>query len=558
MMSFRLTSIALSVVVCSVMLFAQQQEAGTGDYALGNSSVMWIPRSTSLFLNPGELARLHQNEFLVSSSRFKSLNSMSGALFLPGAGTIGLGVAPTLDSTQYSLGFGRLIGGYHDVGAAFTVIPKVRAGFRFSFGGAIHVPTSVQNSGLHVGISVTNLPSKANVNAGVGYWVLPDIARIQLATRTHVERAEYVGAEVRIVDGLRIQAGTRGFKKVLGGMSYEMSYATAEFGAGPEGISFSMNVRISDAAADRHDEAYNEGDEAFVDGRFGDAKDAFLTALQYDEYDRASSLMVEKSQRMMDSLVTTLLQQAQHNEEKQDYGEAMKAYSQILKIDPQQSIAASSLADVEQKVSRYVQRLLAAGDSLKDLQKIDAARHSYELALELDPDNDSVSVRIDQLVTLSKENVRTMLSRAHTLLRKNQLDEAQKEFERALAADPGNSTAKSGLHTVASRRVNAQLSQAKTAYDSRRYFDALQMFLDVLSRDENNKEARQFLEKTRDALKSEIDKLFKTGLQFYIKEDFKAAIAEWDKVLMIVPSDSSTREYRKRAEEKLKALEQYQ
>jgi hypothetical protein len=47
------------------------------------------------------------------------------------------------------------------------------------------------------------------------------------------------------------------------------------------------------------------------------------------------------------------------------------------------------------------------------------------------------------------------------------------------------------------------------------------------------------------------------GLQFYIKEDFKSAIAEWDKVLLIQPSDSSTSEYRKRAEEKLKALEQF-
>jgi hypothetical protein len=46
-------------------------------------------------------------------------------------------------------------------------------------------------------------------------------------------------------------------------------------------------------------------------------------------------------------------------------------------------------------------------------------------------------------------------------------------------------------------------------------------------------------------------------LQFYIKEDFKSAIAAWDKVLMIQPEDSSTLEYRKRAEEKLKALEQF-
>ena len=65
------------------------------------------------------------------------------------------------------------------------------------------------------------------------------------------------------------------------------------------------------------------------------------------------------------------------------------------------------------------------------------------------------------------------------------------------------------------------------------------------------------LYKLRDALKADIDRLFKNGLQFYIKEDFKSAISEWDKVLLIQPADSSTIEYRKRAEEKLRALEQF-
>jgi tetratricopeptide (TPR) repeat protein len=80
---------------------------------------------------------------------------------------------------------------------------------------------------------------------------------------------------------------------------------------------------------------------------------------------------------------------------------------------------------------------------------------------------------------------------------------------------------------------------------------------DILQKDAGNKEARTYLEKARDALKEDLDRLFKRGLQFYIKEDYKSAISEWDKVLMIQPSNSSTLEYRKRAEEKLKALEQF-
>jgi hypothetical protein len=306
-----------------------------------------------------------------------------------------------------------------------------------------------------------------------------------------------------------------------------------------------------------HDEAYSQGDEAYVDQQYGDAREYFLNALQYNEYDSASRVMAEKSRHMMDSSVTALLHQANENEGQLNYMEAMRAYAQILRIDPQQTMAASNLANVEKKLKLYVQQLLIAGDSLKSLHEVSRARKSYELALELDPENDSASVRIDALENLSKENVLSLLSKARSLVRRNQLDEAQKEFERILSTDPNNSQARSGLRTIDTRRINEQLARGKAAYDAQRFIEALQIFSDIIQKDQNNREARQFLERTRGVLKSDVDRLFKTGLQFYIKEDFKSAITAWDKVLMIQPEDNSTLEYRKRAQEKLKALEQF-
>ena len=553
----RVIGIATALTVCAASVPAQLLETGTEDYVLGNSSVMWLPHSSSLFLNPGELARLHQNEFAVSSGRFKSMSSMSSALFFPGTGTFGLGVAPFGASTQYSVGFGRLLADYSTLGGAVSVIPYTRGSLRFSLGGAVHLPVDGEETGIHTGLSVTNLPSKEIVNVGGAYWLMPNKVRIQLATRTRTMRAEFLGADISVREGLQIQVGTRGFKKLLGGASYATSYATIEFGAGPEGISFTMNVRLGESASDVHDELYDQADEAYVDQRYGDAEDYFRKALLYNEYDSASRLMVTKSRRMMDSSVAILLQQARVNEGQENYAEAMLAYSQVLKIDPRQTSADSELASVQQKVRLYVQQLLIAGDSLKSRHEISRARKSYELVLELDPENDSASVRIDELENLSKENVRSMLSKARSLLRKGQFDDAQKEFVRVLSNDPENTQARSGLHSIAVRRRDEALAKGKAAYDSGDFFDALQIFLDIIQKDENNKDAANMIEKTRDALRSDVDRLFKTGLQFYIKEDFKSAIAAWDKLLMIQPQDSSTLEYRKRAEEKLKALEQF-
>ncbi len=81
------------------------------------------------------------------------------------------------------------------------------------------------------------------------------------------------------------------------------------------------------------------------------------------------------------------------------------------------------------------------------------------------------------------------------------------------------------------------------------------MFSQVLERDPRNLDAKNFLERTRELLLPEVDKFFRAGLQYYTKENYRAALQEWDKALAIQPNHAGTLEYRKRAEDKLKALE---
>lgn len=548
---------ALLIAIVPALAWAQFQESGTGDYALGNSSVMWLPRSSSLFLNPGELAHVRQNEFLITSGRFRSLESMSAAFFVPYVGTFGFGIAPVDNSPMASVGYGRVIGDYSMVGGSFSLPSEVAKGFRFSFGGSYHLPFSVKESGIHAGLSVTNVPTSAVVNAGVGYWVVPKVVRLQCATQTQTERAGFVGVDVKVFEDLRLQAGTRGFQKMNGGVSYATPNAILELGGGPQGISFTMNVRLGEAASDIHAKEFDQGNEAFTDQRYAEAYRRFRKAEQYDEYDGDSRLMAVRSLQVMDSSISDLMGQARSSEEQKDFPAAMRAYVQILKMDPGQTTFTSKLSEVEGRLRTYIRQLLATGDSLRDRKQVTGAVRLYELALELDPENDSASARIDELENLSKETVKSILSRARSYLNKNQYDEAQREYERALSIEPKNSQGRAGLLALRNRRIGDQLARGKEAFNAGNYFDALAIFADIVRNDETNKDAQSYLERTRDALKADVDRLFKTGLQLYVKEDFKGAIAEWDKVLMIQPRDSSTYEYRKRAEEKLKALEKF-
>jgi len=548
----------LFITLSPALALAQFQGFGTSDYALGNSSVMWLPQSTSLFLNPGELAHLRQSEFLITSGRFRSLESMTAAFFVPYVGTFGLGVAPIDGLPLASVGFGRVIGGYSMVGGSLSLATDVPQGVRLGFGGTLHVPFRIKESGIHVGFSATNIPTQAVVKAGLGFWLLPNTVRLQWATQTRMERAGFVGAHVKVFKALSLQVGTRGFQKVNGGLTYTTSNAVLEVGGGPQGISFTMNVRLGEAASDLHAEEYDQANEAFSDQRYAEAYSRFRKAAEYDEYDRESRSMALKSIELMDSSITDLMRQARASEEEKDFPSAMKAYGQILRMDPGQSSAMAKLAGVAGRFRAYIRKLLVTGDSLRDRTQVTEAKRMYDLALELDPENEMASARLDKLENLSKKNVRSILLRARAYLIKNQYDDAQREYERALSIEPKNAQARAGLVALRNKRIGDQLNSGIEAFNEGNYFDALGIFRDILENDKNNKDAQSYLERTRAALKSDVDRLFKTGLQLYVKEDFKGAIAEWDKVLMIEPHDSSTFEYRKRAEEKLRALEKFQ
>ncbi|HTP13759.1 MAG TPA: hypothetical protein VMM37_09015, partial [Bacteroidota bacterium] len=317
--------VSLLAFLGCVPLAAQFLEGGTSDYALANSSVSWLPKVSSLFVNPAELARLHQNDFQASTRWFNALSSMSADVFVPSAGTVGIGTMPQGTSTMISAGYGRLVGNYSTVGSSMSVLTNVRGGFRFSVGGAVHLPTGTEESGLHAGVSASNLPTRTIVDAGIGYWIVPTTLRIQFATQTRTARAGFIGAELNAGGGFRIQGGVRNYHYVSAGVSYESPYAVAELGAGAQGFSFTFNIRFGTASSDIHQEAVDGANEAYGDERYSEAGQLFERAVQFDEYDDLSRHMVLRTRQVLDSSTTALLLRADSAEKNDDYPSAMQA-----------------------------------------------------------------------------------------------------------------------------------------------------------------------------------------------------------------------------------------
>ena len=445
--------------------------------------------------------------------------------------------------------------GYHTVGGSLSVVDKVRGGFRFGLGSAFHFPSTTENSGLHAGIAVNSLPKLPVVAGGLAYWAIPDRFRIQAAGWSRTRRAVYLGADFSLTPSIAFQMGTQAFRNISGGAVVTTPLLRVELAAGRSGVALALSFLVGDASEASRLEHYDAGVEAFTEGEYSEARRNFLTAVEYDEYDDESRSLAGESRRLLDSSVVALLAQAKASEEHKNFLGAMRTYAQIFRIAPDRAETAAELKDVESRLGSYIQSLIDTGDSLRQRKENARAQRSYELALELDPSNDTASARLDDMKNLSRENVNAILSRARSLLSRNQLDEAQAEYERALDVEPNNSRARAGLNLIQKRRLSAAFEQAKALYNDGKYTEALPVLVDIVQKDERNSEARRYLEQTRKLLQPEVEKIFKAGLQFYVKEDYRKAIEMWDKGLLIQPHNADTLEYRKRAEEKLKALE---
>lgn len=540
-------------------VFAQQ--TGATDLAMGGSSAMWIPTPSSLFLNPAELARLRQGDFSFNTGRFTKLSSFSASFYAPDVGTFGAGVGVVDSLSQYTVGYAAPIGRYHGFGVALTTFRRTKESLSVSFGTSLHFPGSIENSGIHAAASIINFSEITSsrffsINLGAGFWVSDDAIRVQAAFQhTAVKNYALVGFEALPASWMSIQFGTRSFKEMTGGFVIRFAHGSLALGASKIGVVLSVGAVISSLATDERDANFELALDAADEERFAEAVGYYRRAVDFDPFFTPAIVAAGSIERVLEEQSKKALVVAANLMASKDFEEATKAYSRLLKMDPQNDEARKGLNSVQPRMRPYINQLIATGDSLRDRREVERASRSYEQAQELDPENESLSGKIASLRTLARGSVRSLLTRAKSRLDRNQLDEAQKDYERVLATEPRNNQARQGINAIKSKRRDLEVERGKEIFALENYEDALTIFLNVLQQDERHREARAYLDSTRQILLPEVDNYFRSGLQSYTKENYKAAIEEWDKALLIKPDHLGTLEYRKRAEEKLKALE---
>jgi len=143
-------------------------------------------------------------------------------------------------------------------------------------------------------------------------------------------------------------------------------------------------------------------------------------------------------------------------------------------------------------------------------------------------------------------------SKAEEAHKKSRFEAAKTYCNKALQVNPWDEKAKNILKDInRMENLNEMYANGEKAYSKGDLIAAYRLFKRVDNEEPGYRNTSNYLSTIKSKLEGNINTYYNNGVTYYEQDNFEAAIAEWDKVLLIDPDHQKAREYRERAVAKL-------
>ncbi|MGD8415362.1 MAG: tetratricopeptide repeat protein, partial [Candidatus Latescibacterota bacterium] len=205
------------------------------------------------------------------------------------------------------------------------------------------------------------------------------------------------------------------------------------------------------------------------------------------------------------------------------------------------------------------------------------ARGEWQAILAIDSTNAGALEYMDQTQAAIDEAVQGHITRANRYEREGRYTEAIGEWNNVQQYDPGNAQAAAAIERLreriesvsqdyesAQRRLQIVnlYSEALQLYNQGEYQRALENLDQVLRLQPDHADAKRLRALANRKLtpltadeKAQIRRYYLAGMQFFANDEYAKAIAEWNKILEIDPSNESVQRNIDEARERLRQLE---
>jgi tetratricopeptide (TPR) repeat protein len=308
--------------------------------------------------------------------------------------------------------------------------------------------------------------------------------------------------------------------------------------------------------AERH---YYTGLGYFSQKRFREAEKELQLALEFnpdlpnaDLYLREVQAQLRRQQARIDSLFNL----AMDSRARQEYDAAIRYYQAVLEIDPGNALAQSALDTLRPMVEAYVQELYRKARTEFKRENYTWAENLCQQILRIRNDFEQARRFLKEIRSTKRTLARRLAAQAEEAVQKGRTEVALRLLRKASRLDPKNARYKGRLRQleqIAARQE--QWRKAQKAFENNDFNLAEKIVVDLLAADPNRREYAQFLSKVRTSKNRYITFLLQNGIQLYSREEYKEAIRTFDRLLKLDPDNKTAKEYRRRTQEKIRALE---
>jgi tetratricopeptide (TPR) repeat protein len=294
---------------------------------------------------------------------------------------------------------------------------------------------------------------------------------------------------------------------------------------------------------------------------------------------------------MVDRTIATQRKKARDLEAAGDWGGALGQWQVVLEFIPDDAEAtrgasiarehvlaeqAALVRDVENQA--VVRTRFAQGLDRFNENDLVSARAEWMAILAIDPQHEGAHDYLGQTQKKIDERVAVHAARASQLERENRLTEAIAEWNNVQQYNPDDAQARTAVARLRARiesvsqdyaatqrklRIVTLYNDALQMYNAGQYADAMKNLSELLALQPDHADARklQALAKRRttpltDAEKTRIRELYLAGMQHFSKDEYAKAIAEWEKILEIDPTNASVQRSIDEARERLRKVQE--
>ncbi|NOZ57047.1 MAG: tetratricopeptide repeat protein, partial [Calditrichaeota bacterium] len=289
------------------------------------------------------------------------------------------------------------------------------------------------------------------------------------------------------------------------------------------------------------------------------AYEEFAQAVNLDpDYEEAKNYLdkISAEKKTLEKKIDRLLQEGEELAKRGNAVQASIKFRKVLEVDNGNRLARKKLIELQPKVDAYIARKMREGKEAFARGRLKQARAAFRQVMAIVPTHKEAS-KYDEKVR--REMVRRAENHYQEGMRyfqEGNYDRALQEFERALVYVPTHAGAKRmRKQTFNMIGLRELLRKAEESYAQGDYVRAMAMFTQVLENNPDNPTALEYVEKCQQRLNELAETHFNRGISFYAAEDYLSAIEEMDKTLEINPNHRGAKEYKRRAEMRLKALE---